>query len=228
MFAQQFAFAVSVVENARFGSAWIVTFGERKCLSLVKVSWCQQECPARVSSKSALTRASSKSASKSVKQERPSKSVQQKCQARVSSKSVKQECPARVSSKSVRKECQKRVSSKECHERASHKTVKQEWPARVSKNSGQQERQSVFSRVSDTSVQHDPFKILNKNLYVRSECPESGFSQECQKECQARMSHKDVSQKCLAGVSFIRGLKRGSIRVRGLYQFFLQVFNMYV
>ena len=80
--------------------------------------------------------------------------------------------------------------------------------------------------MSDTSVQHDPFKISNKTVArvpskcVRSECPESGFFQECQYECQARMSHKDVSQECLARVSYTKVLKRGSIRVRGFYQVF--------
>ena len=41
------------------------------------------------------------------------------------------------------------------------------------------------------------------------------FFQERQKECQARMSHKSVLQGCPTRV-----LKRGSIRVRGFYQFF--------
>ena len=38
------------------------------------------------------------------------------------------------------------------------------------------------------------------------------------------MSHKDVSQECLARVSSTRGLKRGSIRVRGFYQVFSGVY----
>ena len=76
------------------------------------------ECPARVSSKSVLSRVSRKS----VKQECPVKIVL----SRVSSKSVKQECLARVSSKSVKKECLARVSCQECPARECF----QERPAR--------------------------------------------------------------------------------------------------
>ena len=36
------------------------------------------------------------------------------------------------------------------------------------------------------------------------------------------MSHKDISQECLARVSSTRVLKRGSIRVRGFYQLFYE------
>ena len=84
--------------------------------------------------------------------------------------------------------------------------------------------------MSDKSVQQDPFKILrifNKN--VAQECPASvsdqsvkkaGFFQECQKECQARMSHKDVSQECLARVSYKSFTKMGAFRFVGSIRFF--------
>ena len=76
------------------------------------------ECPARVSSKSVLSRVSRKSVKKECQarvscQDCSVKSVQQKCQARVCSKSVQQECQERVSCKSVLpRVCSKRVLSR--------------------------------------------------------------------------------------------------------------------
>ena len=77
----------------------------------------------------------------------------------------------------------------------SSKSVQQECLARVSSK-------SVLSRVSSKSV----LSTVSSKC-VRSECPGSGFFQECQKECQARMSHKDVSPECLARVSYTRVFK---------------------
>ena len=76
------------------------------------------ECPARVSSKSVLSRVSRKSVKKECQarvscQDCSVKSVQQKCRARVCSKSVQQECQERVSCKSVLpRVCSKRVLSR--------------------------------------------------------------------------------------------------------------------
>ena len=67
-----------------------------------------EECQARVSTKSVLSRVSSKS----VKPDFPARFTQQECQERASSKSVQQECQARVSRKSVKKEFPIGMSSK--------------------------------------------------------------------------------------------------------------------
>ena len=61
--------------------------------------------------------------------------------------------------------------------------------------------------MSDKSVQHDPFKIFNKN--VAQECPASVSDQSVKKavsfksvkksvkqECPTRISHKSVLQGC--------------------------------
>ena len=58
-----------------------------------------------------------------------------------------------------------------------------------------------------------------QQVCVRPKCPESAFFQECEKECPARMSRKDVSQECLARESYTGVLKRGSILVREFYFF---------
>ena len=80
------------------------------------------ECPARVSSKSVLSRVSRKS----VKKECQARVSCQDCSVKSVQQSVKQECLARVSSKSVKKECLARVSCQECPARKRF----QECPAR--------------------------------------------------------------------------------------------------
>ena len=166
-------FCESLVENARFGSLdchfWWKSRG--KCsfwklgLSLlVKVSWkmlvleawiiecrvksVQQECQARMSSRSVPQDSQARVSSK----ECPARVFSKSVLSRVSRRSVKQECPARVSSKGVlsrvscrsakqerrvsRKgddqECQERVSSKSVLSRVSSKSVQQQCLARLS------------------------------------------------------------------------------------------------
>ena len=70
-------------------------------------------------------------------------------------------------------------------------------------------RQECLTRVSSMILSRYSTRMSRKN--VQQVCPirvpRKRF-QECQKECQARMSHKGVSQECLAR-SVTRVLKRG-------------------